>query len=199
MIEIKNLKKQYGERTVLDIPYLKIKKGERVILTGHNGSGKSTLLKILGGIISDFEGQVNITGEVYYMPQQCVPFNKSVRKNIIYSLKKNENKNEICDEILEKLNLKALENKNAKTLSGGECQRLCLGRVIANKGEILILDEPASAADSESTRLIEKVIENYQKETGCTLIITTHSKSQAERLKGRPIELLDGKQVEKNA
>ncbi len=199
MIEIKNLKKSYGERVVLDIPHLKIEKGDRIILTGHNGSGKSTLLKILSGIITDFEGTVKIEGAVYYLPQQCVPFNKSVKKNITYALGEAENKKEICEDILNRLNLKTLENKNAKTLSGGECQRLCLGRVIAKKGDILILDEPTSAADSESTALIEKVIENYQKDTNCTLIMTTHSKEQAEKLKGKKIELKDGKLVDVDA
>ncbi len=199
MIEIKNLKKSYGERTVLEIPYLKIEKGERIILTGHNGSGKSTLLKILAGVIRDFDGEVKIDGEVRYLPQQPVPFNKSVKKNITYALSKACNKNEICEEIFMKLNLKTLENKNAKTLSGGECQRLCLGRVIAKSCDVLILDEPTSAADTESTELIEKAIQSFQNDTGCTLIMTTHSKAQAEKLGGRRIELLDGKQVKKYA
>ena len=65
MIEIKNLKKLYGDRTVLDIPELKIEKGECVILTGHNGSGKTTLMKILADTLKPTEGEVKKEGAVY--------------------------------------------------------------------------------------------------------------------------------------
>lgn len=194
MIEIQNLKKVYGDRTVLDIPYLKIENHEKLILTGHNGSGKSTFLKILAGIIKADAGSVSLDGQLYYLPQQSIPFDKSVRKNILYALEGNKKEKEtVCEEILKRLNLTHLKNKNAKTLSGGECQRLALGRVLAKKGDILLLDEPTSAADSESAKLIQKEIENYCKETGCILIMTTHSREEAESIDGRKIIFSDGK------
>lgn len=200
MIEIKNLKKTYGDRTVLNIPYLKIEKGERILLIGHNGSGKSTLLKILSGVITSYEGEVNCEGITYYLPQKCVPFNKSVKKNIMYALKGDKKTKEaICTKVLESLKLSHLENKNANSLSGGECQRLCLGRVIANEGDILILDEPTSAADIKSTELIEEIIDTYCQKTGCILIMTTHDKVQAEKFKGTVIELFEGEIVNENA
>ena len=111
MIKINNLKKLYGDRTVLDIPFLEIKNGECVILTGHNGSGKSTLLRILAGTENKTEGDVLTDGQIYYLPQQNLPFNKSVKSNILYCLdgKKTE-KNELCQRILKAFNLKHLEN-----------------------------------------------------------------------------------------
>ena len=194
MTEIKGLKKIYGDRCVLDIESITINKGECVILKGHNGSGKSTLLKILAGTEKKTDGEISLDGQVYYLPQQSLPFNRSVRSNILYCLEGDrKSKNGLCDRVLEALNLKHLENKNAKTLSGGECQRLAIARVLCRKADIILLDEPTSAADRESRRLINEIICRYRKETGCTLIMTTHTGELPEADNMRIIELCDGK------
>ncbi len=194
MIKINSLKKLYGDRTVLDIKNLEIKKGEHIILTGHNGSGKSTLLRILAGTENKTEGDVFTKGQIYYLPQQSLPFNKSVKSNILYCLNgKRKERNESCEKILDAFNLKHLENKNAKTLSGGECQRLALARVLCKKGDIILLDEPTSAADSKGRELINKLICEYCEKTGCTLVMTTHTGEYPKLKNLRIIELCDGK------
>ena len=83
MIEIKNLKKRYGERTVLDIPSLSIADGETLALAGANGSGKTTLLKILGGIIKTSEGSFTSSGRILYMPQNSYAFRGDLIRNIV--------------------------------------------------------------------------------------------------------------------
>lgn len=194
MIEIKGLLKKYGDRAVLDIDTLTIKKSELVVLTGHNGSGKSTLLKILAGILKPTEGEINAEGMVYYLPQQSLPFNRSVAKNLLYCLEGDKkSKREQCEKLLDAFNLKHLENKNAKTLSGGECQRLALARVLCRKADIVLLDEPSSAADAESRRLINELIVKYHKQTGCTVIMTTHTGEMPDSDKLKIIEICDGK------
>ena len=194
MIKIKGLKKLYGDRTVLDIPRLEIKKGEHVILIGHNGSGKSTLLRILAGTESKTEGNVLKEGQIYYLPQQSLPFNKSVKSNLLYCLDgKRKDKQELCEALLNAFNLKHLESKNAKTLSGGECQRLALSRVLCKKGDVILLDEPSSAADSKGRELINKLIGDYCEKTGCTLVMTTHTGEYPKLNKLRIIELCDGR------
>ena len=183
MIEIKSLTKLYGNRKVLDIDMLSIKKGECVILKGHNGSGKSTLIKILAGTVTETTGNITAEGQLYYLPQQSLPFDKSVRKNLLFCIEGDKkSKNALCD-----------RNKNAKTLSGGECQRLALARVLCRKADIILLDEPSSAADSEGRRLINSLICEYHKKTGCTLIMTTHTGELPEMDNMRIIELCDGK------
>lgn len=196
MLKLKDVKKCYGERTVLDIDKLRLNKGETVAVIGPNGSGKSTLLKILADVIKSDGGQTERSGEIYYLPQQNVPFGKSVRRNILYCVKKGEGKEAVCDEMLAALGLTALADKNAKGLSGGERQRLALARVLVNEGDFLLLDEPSSAADIEGTELIEKAIADYRDKTGCGIIMTTHSPAQALKLADRIIMLCDGKIIE---
>ncbi len=197
MLELKNIKKNYGERTVLDISCLTVKKGETVAVVGPNGSGKSTLLKIIAGVIKSDSGTVKTEGKIYYLSQQNIPFKMSVRKNILFSMENKENKEARCDEILRELSLDFLKDKSAKGLSGGECQRLALGRILANKGDFLLLDEPSSAADIEGTEIIEGAIRRYKEKTGCGIIMTTHSPKQALRLADRIIILNKGVIAEK--
>lgn len=194
MIKIEKLKKLYGNRTVLDIPELEIRNGECVILVGHNGSGKSTLLKILAGTENKTEGNIIIDGQIYYLPQQSLPFNKSVKSNLLYCLEGNrKEKHELCNKLLDAFSLKHLENKNAKTLSGGECQRLALSRVLCRKGDVILLDEPSSAADITGRELINNIISRYCKVTGCTLLMSTHTGEYPHLENLRIIELCDGK------
>ena len=196
MINLHNIKKIYGDRTVLDIENLTFSKGETVAIVGPNGSGKSTLLKIIADTIKADAGEIKIDGKLLYLPQQSIPFRKSVRKNILYSMICSDNKDIRCDEVLSKLGLSHLTDKNAKGLTGGEAQRLALGRILVNDCDFLLLDEPSSAADIEGTEIIENAIRSYKDKTGCGVIMTTHSPIQALKLADRIIMLCDGKTVE---
>ena len=196
MITLKSIKKTYGDRTVLDIENLTFSKGETVAIVGPNGSGKSTLLKIIADTVKSDGGDIERNGKILYLPQQSVPFRKSVRKNILFSMENADNKDKRCDEILKELSLTSLADKNAKTLSGGEAQRLSLGRILVNEGDFLLLDEPSSAADIEGAETIEKALTRYREKTGCGVIMTTHSPVQALKLADRIIMLCDGKIVE---
>ena len=196
MIKLLNIKKTYGERTVVDVESITFNKGETVAIVGPNGSGKSTLLKIIADTIKADAGEIKIDGKLLYLPQQSIPFRKSVRKNILYSMECSDNKDIRCDEVLSKLGLSHLADKNAKGLSGGEAQRLALGRILVNDCDFLLLDEPSSAADIEGTVIIENAIRSYKDKTGCGVIMTTHSPIQALKLADRIIMLCDGKIVE---
>lgn len=196
MIELKDVKKNYGDRTVLCVDLLKIKKGERLSLTGANGSGKSTLLKIIAGIIT-CDGYVEVPQKVLYMPQKTVLFDMSVLHNVTYSLNgKRKEKEEKAMETLRKTGLSELYNKNALTLSGGEAARLALARILVNDCDVLLLDEPTGAVDVEGTEIVENALREYTEKNGCTLITATHSPLQAKRLSERVIMLQDGRIAE---
>ncbi len=196
MIEIKEIRKKYGNRTVVDISSLAFRKGETVVIVGPNGSGKSTFLKILAGVIKAEVSDFSVSGSVLYLPQRSLPFSRSLVRNVTYGMKDRKNKKDRAQKILDELGLLSLKSKNAKTLSGGECQRLALARVLVNDCDFLLLDEPSSAADIEGNELIEKAIFAYRERTGCGVIMTTHSPSQAKKFGERIIMLNDGRIVE---
>ena len=170
MIEIKGLKKIYGERTVLDIDSLTVKGGEVLALAGANGSGKTTLLKILAGLIKPDGGSYSVPERVLFMPQQSYAFRGNLEKNILRGRKGGN-----ADELLEESGLLHLKDKKASSLSGGELQRLAFCRIIAREADLLLLDEPTSSCDTEGTGLILSALGDYIKKTGCSVIMSTHS------------------------
>ena len=189
MVEIKNLRKIYGERAVLDIPGLVFEDGETAALAGANGSGKTTLLKILGGIIRPDEGSFHVPGSILYMPQNSYAFRGDALRNIMIS---GAGRQEAL-RLLEKLELSHLVSKKAKSLSGGEMQRLSLCRVLSKKCDLLLLDEPTSACDAKGAELVIRAIKEYQKNCGCAVIMSTHSPLLALNAADRLIVLNGGR------
>lgn len=189
MIKINNLKKSYGERTVLDISELSINDGEIVAFTGANGSGKTTLLSILASINKATEGKIELPKEVLYLPQKCYAFRGDLLKNITVG---GADKNK-AEELLETLELSHLRDKKATSLSGGELQRLALCRLLVRDCKLLLLDEPTSACDAKGAELVIKAVKDYQKEQGCSVLISTHSPALAVNIADRLIILNDGK------
>ena len=192
--------KTYGERTVLSLPDIEIQNGSVCAVIGANGSGKSTLAKILSS--NDMaDNKVNpITGvEVGYMPQKSFAFRMSVRKNLLL----NGSDESRAEALMESMGISPLADKKAHRLSGGETARMALCRLLMRKYELLILDEPTAAMDMESTALSERLIDSYRRETGCTVILITHSLQQAKRIadevlfldKGRLCEFGDAKKL----
>lgn len=189
MIEIRDLKKSYGERTVLDIPALTVKDGEALALAGPNGSGKTTLLRLLSGLLKSSGGTVKKPGKVLYMPQQAYAFKGDLIRNItLAGCDRSE-----ADRLLEKLELSALAHKKAASLSGGELQRLSLCRVLSVDCELLLLDEPTGACDARGAELVINAIREYRSKTGCTVLISTHSPVLALNAADRLIILNSGR------
>ncbi|MBQ6268245.1 MAG: ABC transporter ATP-binding protein [Clostridia bacterium] len=191
MVEIRNLKKRYGERTVLDLPQLTIAQGETVALAGANGSGKTTLLRILAGLIKATAGTVETPEQKLYMPQQAYAFRGDLRRNIQLTRADRAE----ADRLLQQLGLDHLSEKKATSLSGGELQRLSLCRVLSQDCALLLLDEPTSACDAAGAALVVKAIEAYRAACGCTVVMSTHSPALALHAADRLI-VLNGGNVE---
>ncbi|MGA8848851.1 MAG: ABC transporter ATP-binding protein [Dehalococcoidia bacterium] len=212
IIEVVDLSHSYGEREVLKGLNLGIGKGEVFTMIGPTGAGKTTLLRIIGLL------EVPGAGEIYF-DGKCIPhsgkqrleirrrmsfihqkpqvFNLSVYDNVACGLRwRGEGKNktaEKVDHILEMVGLKGYENRNARTLSGGEAQRVALARSLVLEPEVLLLDEPTANLDPISTAKIEQLIAYVARQHNTTMIMATHDMSQGQQLADRIGVLLDGR------
>lgn len=178
MIDILNLEKKLSPDFSIKIGRLHIDDGERVAVIGPNGSGKSTLLKILAGLIKPDSGTVDIGAspeKTGYEPQNPYIFSGSVEYNIKLGV---HGKADI-DSLLSDCELAHLRAKRASTLSGGEKQRMCLARMLAGNYSLLLLDEPLSAADIETSAQLEKLLLTECEKNGTTLLMSTHLPRQA--------------------
>ena len=171
--------KTYEGRQVLDFPGMEMESGKIYAVIGANGSGKSTFAKILAGILpADRTGKYTDGGTIGYMPQKNYAFRMSTRANILLNGKDTAR----AEKRMDAIRIRHLENERADKLSGGETARMALARLMMKRYDLVILDEPTAAMDMETTLLSEQLIEEYVRETGCCLILVTHSLQQARRL-----------------
>ena len=178
-MKIEAFSKTYEGRQVLDFPGMELESGKIYAIIGANGSGKSTFAKILAGILlADKRGKRTDGRSIGYMPQKNYAFRMSTCKNILLNGKEYKLANKLMDD----LQIAHLANKRADKLSGGETARMALARLMMGKYDLVILDEPTAAMDMETTILSENMITEYVQQTGCALILVTHSLQQARRV-----------------
>ena len=199
-MKIAAFSKTYEGRRVLDFPGMELKPGRIYAVIGANGSGKSTFAKILSGILpADHKGKYISGGTIGYMPQKNYAYRMRTKSNILLNGKDENRANALMDAI----QIRHLENKRADKLSGGETARMALVRLMMKPYDLVLLDEPTAAMDMETTLLSEKLIVEYVRETGCALILVTHSLQQARRIadevwyfhKGKLLETGEKEQV----
>ena len=201
------LRKQYGERIVLDVDGLVLESRRSYALVGPNGSGKSTLCKVLSGVTDQTSGYVDVEGEksrdalaVGYMPQKSYVFGFSVFKNVSLALDGSGlSQDDVRGRVtraLEEVGMSAFAQERGSGLSGGEAQRVALARMLVRDLDILLLDEPTASMDIAGTLLVEDALARYRERTGCMLVVATHAPSQAHRIADNAIMLSDGRVVE---
>lgn len=188
MIEITNVSKSYhkGSYALHDIN-LKFEKGDFVGVLGNNGAGKSTLFKIITGIITDYEGSCLVFGEkssielsdrISYIPEmRGLDSRAYVLEHLVDLLQyKGYSKKDAKERIvhwMEKFDMMKYQYNRVEELSKGNQQKLQIILAIANKPEVLILDEPFSGLDVVTCDYIWKILESLHKEA-CTIIFSTH-------------------------
>ena len=199
-MKIEAFSKTYEGRQVLDFPGMELESGKIYAVIGANGSGKSTFAKILADILpADKRGKYTNGKKIGYMPQKNYAFRMSAKANVLLGGKDEARANTL----MEAIQIRHLENKRADRLSGGETARMALVRLMMGKYDLVILDEPTAAMDMETTSLSEELIVEYVRQTGCALILVTHSLQQARRIahdvlyfhKGKLLEYGPKKQV----
>lgn len=194
-LNIENLIKIYGDKTILNIDKLIIEEGKISGITGPNGSGKSTLLNIIGGLDYEFLGKIeynghflsnNIAQNMTHVFQKPYLFRRSVYDNIAYPLRlrrvDKETEERLIKDIIERLEIEDLIEKKAHLLSGGESQKVALARALVFSPKLLLLDEPTSNIDPESIKVMEREILRFNKDTKATIVIVTHNLDQAKRI-----------------
>ena len=192
-MKISAFSKTYEGRTVLDFPGLELEPGKIYAVIGANGSGKSTFAKILAGVLpADRRGKWLDGGSVGYMPQKNYAFRMSTKANILL----NGSDEKRANKLMEAIQIHHLASKRADRLSGGETARMALVRLMMKPYGLVILDEPTAAMDMETTILSEKLIADYVQETGCAMILVTHSLQQARRIAHQVLYFHKGKLLE---
>ena len=202
-------------KDILDIPQLIIASGRITTLMGPSGSGKSTLLKLLNKLYSPTEGRISYNGtdlaqtdsvlhrrRVAMLSQSAVMFPGTVRDNLLAGIrfqKKETPSDERLLAALDSVSLKKALDQPAQLLSGGEMQRLALGRVLLLDPDAYLLDEPSSALDEETAEAIIRMLAGHVKKAEKTLILVTHAKALSERYSDDIVEVIGGKCKKKEA
>lgn len=199
MIEIKNLKKYYEDRLILEITNLNFSKGKIYSILGRNGAGKSTLLKILGGILSYDEGNLRYDRDnVILSTQEPLFFKGNVIYNLTESFKLRNLKVEL-DKVtifLKEFQIEKLKESSVDNLSGGEKAKIQFIRTILYNKKILLLDEPTASMDKKSTYVVERILSELR-DMGCLIIIVTHDYEQAVRISNYIYEVDEGKIIQR--
>ncbi|MFZ4764760.1 MAG: phosphate ABC transporter ATP-binding protein PstB [Roseimicrobium sp.] len=223
MIEVDHFHFFYGAKQALFDVHMDIPEKEITAFIGPSGCGKSTLLRNLNRL-NDLidgvrhEGDIRIDGTSLYDPtvevislrkrvgmvfQKYNPFPKSIYENIVFSLRvAGRNGRSELDEVVERSlrsaalwdEVKDRLQESAYGLSGGQQQRLCIARAIANRPQILLMDEPCAALDPIATLKIEELMLELKKEF--TIAIVTHNMQQARRCSDRTAFMFMGRLIE---
>jgi tungstate transport system ATP-binding protein len=200
---------EVASRRIVDGISLKLERGPRTIVLGPNGAGKSVLLRLCHGLLQPTSGSVRWNApELPGAPrrqamvfQRPVLLRRSARRNVTYALKLAgfhwDEREDRATEALRKVGLDALSDRYARTLSGGEQQRLALARVWALSPEILFLDEPTASLDPGATHEVENVIAAMHA-AGTKIVMVTHNLGQAHRLADEVLFLHKGRVVERS-
>ena len=196
-----------GGRTIIDRVSLKVEAGPSTIILGANGAGKSVLMRLMHGLITPSAGEIRWSDadvgrtrrQQAMVLQRPVMLRRSVLDNVIYALQAasvaKAEQVKLATEALESVGLMQLSRRAARTLSGGEQQRLALARAWALHPEVLFLDEPTANLDPGATREIENVIKAFDA-SGTKIVMSTHNLGQARRLGDEVLFIHQGRVVE---
>ncbi len=203
-IELQDLTKKYGNKTVVDRLCLHVPEGELLALLGLNGAGKSTTIRMLSCLTSPDSGEATLLGHsirqepekvkqiIGVSPQESATApNLTVLENLelmaaLYGTPKN-----IIEELEERFSLSTVRNQKSKTLSGGWRRRLSIAMAMAGNPKILFLDEPTLGLDIVARRELWNFIRSLKGKM--TVVLTTHYLEEAEALADHVAVLTEGK------
>jgi tungstate transport system ATP-binding protein len=179
---------------------LSISAGPPTVLMGPNGSGKTTLLKMAMGLLAPVSGRVDCAAQTprhAFVFQKPVMLRRTAARNIAFALRAAGRIHDpaVIARLLEAVGLTDLADRPARSLSGGEQQRLALARALARDPEVLFLDEPTASLDPAATKSVEDIIARTAL-AGVKIVLATHDLGQARRLAGEIVFLAKGRLLE---
>ena len=208
LIQFKNIVKEFDGKLVLKGVNLDIYENEFVTLLGPSGCGKTTLLRILGGFLTQNEGEVLFDGqEISKVPpykreintvfQKYALFpNMNVYNNIAFGLKIKKEPKDIIEQkvkrMLKLVNLEDYADRSVTEMSGGQQQRVAIARALVNEPSVLLLDEPLGALDLKLRQEMQHELKKIQKEVGITFIFVTHDQEEALTMSDKIVVMKDG-------
>lgn len=205
-LELINISYRVGDTTLISDVNLSLTASGVTAIMGFNGAGKSVLLKIMHGILKPESGSVlwgQQPSDAQHRLSQAMVFQKpvllkrSTKANIDFVLKQRNAKNpELRDRLLKRVGLLPKAYQAARSLSGGEQQRLALARALACNPAVLFLDEATASLDPASTAIIERIV-SEQARDGTKVIMVTHNAAQAARLSQQVVFMDSGTVAEK--
>ena len=208
MIELQDIRMQFGTETVLDGVNVRIADGETLAVLGASGSGKTTLLKVLAGLHEGYAGSIHVDGSpidhlppqkrgVVYLYQEALLFpHLTVRQNVAFGLDLHNGSSAESDaavaRMLSDLQLTEHADKYPAQLSGGQRQRVAFGRAAIIHPAILLLDEPFASLDFATRNKMQKLFTRIVSRQDITTLFVTHDAKEALRVGDRFAHMEDG-------
>ena len=214
LVEVKNLKKNYGSNNAVKDISFSIKENEVLGLLGPNGCGKTTTIGMMLGLLKPTYGEIFIDGKKteenrieilqkinFISPYVELPKKLTVKQNlIVYGKLYNvaELKNRI-EYLVEKLRLSDLLNRLTGELSSGQKNRVSLAKALINDPIVLLLDEPTASLDPEIGDYVRTFLEDYKKEKNISILLASHNMNEVTRLCGSILMMKDGVIIDKGS
>lgn len=211
VIEVDGLYKYFDQFCAVDNLHFQAKRGVTTALLGGNGAGKTTTIAMLLGLLTPSQGQIRILGEDmlqhrYHLlhrmnfssPYVDLPQRLTIRENLtvyghLYRLPRLKPR---IEELAEALHLDALLDKRYGQLSAGQKTRVSLAKSLLNKPELLLMDEPTASLDPDTADSIRSYLEQYQRDTGASILLASHNMAEVERMATDVIMMRKGQVVD---
>src|ERR1700683_201462 len=208
-IELKQVRKDFGEVKVINDVSLKIDDGQFAVFVGPSGCGKSTLLRLVAGLEDITSGQILIDGKdvstvgpaqrglaMVFQSYALYP-HMSVRGNIAFALKMAKQPTDVIEQKVKKaaatLNLTDYLDRKPRQLSGGQRQRVAIGRAIVREPKAFLFDEPLSNLDAALRVQMRLEVTKLQKQLGTTAVYVTHDQVEAMTMADKIVVLNAGR------
>ena len=213
-IEVRHLRKVYGEIVAVDDLTFSVPRGAVLGLLGGNGAGKTTTIAMLLGLLEPTAGEIRVLGidmlrrryaalprMNFSSPYVDLPHRLTVRQNLAVlrpALRRAEPQPRI-EEIAEHMQIGAVPRPPSGKLSAGQKTRVALAKALINRPEVLLLDEPTASLDPDTADWVRGYLKDYQHETHATIMLASHNMGEVERLCDDVILLQAGRVFERGS